>query len=74
MSIPVFPSSCRTELLARRLIEMQAMIADLVENFKFDIPADKPEILRAPAGFMSYMIKGKMHEGMQMPLHVTAIS
>nr|BAL05189.1 cytochrome P450 [Phanerodontia chrysosporium] len=55
------------------LIEMQAIVADLVENFKFSIPPEKPEIIRVPAGIMGPMVKGKMHEGLQMPLHVTPL-
>ena len=50
-----------------------AIAADLVENFQFTIPKDKPEIIRVPAGIMGPMVKGKMREGMQMPLHVTAL-
>ena len=56
-----------------RLIEMQAIVSDLVENFKFALPEDKPEILRAPVLVMGPMIKGKLNEGMKLPLHVTVI-
>jgi alkylphenol/PAH-inducible cytochrome P450 monooxygenase len=53
---------------------MQAIAADLVENFKFALTADKPEIIRTPTGgIMSPMVKGREHEGVQMPLHVTAL-
>lgn len=55
------------------MIEMQAITVDLVENFQFSIPKEKPEIIRVPSGIMGPMVKGKMHEGMQMPLHVTAL-
>ena len=55
------------------MIEMQAFVSDLVENFKFGLPEDGPEIVRAPLGVMSPMVKGKLHEGMQMPIHVTAV-
>ncbi|EKM52320.1 uncharacterized protein PHACADRAFT_260638 [Phanerochaete carnosa HHB-10118-sp] len=55
------------------MIEMQAITADLVENFQFSIPKEKPEIIRVPAGIMAPMVKGKMREGIQMPLHVTAL-
>ncbi|GJE88905.1 cytochrome P450 [Phanerochaete sordida] len=55
------------------LIEMQAIAADLVENFQFSIPKEKPDIMRVPAGIMGPMVKGKMFEGMQMPLHVVAL-
>lgn len=56
-----------------RVIEMQAIAVELVENFRFSIPDDKPEIIRVPTMTMGPMIKGKMHEGYQMPLHVVPI-
>lgn len=56
-----------------RLIEMQAIVVDLLENFRFAIPADKPKIIRAPIFVMSPMVKGRMQEGVQMPLHVTPL-
>ncbi|EKM51869.1 uncharacterized protein PHACADRAFT_262258 [Phanerochaete carnosa HHB-10118-sp] len=55
------------------VIETQAIVADLIENFQFSIPEDKPEIVRVPATIMSPMVKGMMHEGSQMPLHVTIV-
>lgn len=55
------------------MIEMQAIVADLIEHFRFSIPDDKPEIVRAPSMLMAPMIKGKEHEGSQMPLHVEII-
>ncbi|EKM51868.1 uncharacterized protein PHACADRAFT_262256 [Phanerochaete carnosa HHB-10118-sp] len=55
------------------VIETQAIAADLIENFQFNLPEDKPEIIRVPAGIMGPMIKGREGEGMKMPLHVTAV-
>ncbi|GJE98387.1 cytochrome P450 [Phanerochaete sordida] len=55
------------------LMEMQAIITDLVENFQFSIPEDKPEIIRVPANLMAPMIKGRLDEGAQMPLYVVAL-
>ncbi|GJE88903.1 cytochrome P450 [Phanerochaete sordida] len=55
------------------VIEMQAIVVDLVENFRFAIPDDKPEIIRAPTMTMGPMVKGKMQEGFQMPLHVVPV-
>lgn len=49
---------------------MQAFVVDLLEGFRFSLPADKPEIVRLPSGVMSPMIKGRMQEGAQMPLFV----
>lgn len=56
-----------------RIIELQAIIVELVENFRYNIPEEKPEIARIPAGIMGPVVKGKMYEGIQMPLHVTAL-
>lgn len=56
-----------------RLIELQAIVVELVENFKFAPPEDEPGIIRVPTGIMSPMVKGRMGEGVQMPLHVTAL-
>lgn len=55
------------------MIEMQAIATDLLENFKFALPEDKPEIMRLPTGLMSPIVKTRMGEGLQMPLHVTAL-
>ena len=56
-----------------RVLESQAIIVDLIENFKFALPEDKPEILRAPLGLMCPIVKGKLKDGSQMPLHVTVV-
>lgn len=53
---------------------MQAIVADLIENFKFGIPDDKPEILRVPAGVMGPMVRGRESEGMLMPLRVSPVA
>nr|VWP01841.1 C2H2-type domain-containing protein [Ganoderma boninense] len=56
------------------LIEMQAFIAELVENFQFDPPAEKVEIQRALAGVIFAMfpvVKGKADEGGAMPLKIS---
>ncbi|GJE98388.1 cytochrome P450 [Phanerochaete sordida] len=53
------------------IIEMQAIVTDLVENFRFTLPKDMPEIIRVPAAVMVPMIKGKQGEGCKLPLHVT---
>ena len=59
--------------MADSVIEMQAIVTDLIENFKFRLPKDMPEIVRAPVGVMAPMIKGKAYEGIKMPLDVTAV-
>jgi len=45
----------------------------MIENFKFELPEDRPEILRMPMFIMGPMVKGKLHEGVQMPLRVTSV-
>lgn len=52
---------------------MQAIAVDLLENFRFAVPADAPEIIRLPTGLMAPIVKTNMKEGLQMPLHVTAL-
>ncbi|KAF4581513.1 hypothetical protein EYR38_002842 [Pleurotus pulmonarius] len=52
------------------LIELQALAVEAIEHFKFALPKGV-EIMRLPAGIMVPMVKGKMHEGTQMPLHVS---
>ena len=54
-------------------MELQAFTAALLENFKFSVPADKPDIIRLPTGIMSPMVKGREKEGVQMPLLVTPL-
>ena len=56
-----------------RLIEMEAIIADLLDNFKFSIPEDNPDIIRIPSQIMCPMVKGKESEGVWMPLNVISV-
>jgi len=57
------------------LIEMQAILVALIENFEFSLPPkeQETEILRMPIGLMSPMVKGRMHEGILMPLTVRSL-
>jgi len=55
------------------ILELQAIIVELIENFEFAIPADKPDIQRVPAGVMVPMIRGKMRLGSQMPLKISIV-
>ncbi|OCH89199.1 PAH-inducible cytochrome P450 monooxygenase PC-PAH 1 [Obba rivulosa] len=55
------------------ILEMQAILVELLENFEFSIPDDKPEIQRVPAGLMVPMIRNKMHLGTQMPLKISVV-
>ena len=53
---------------------MQAFIAELVENFQFDPPAEKVEIQRALSGVIFAMfpvVKGKAEEGGAMPIKIS---
>lgn len=56
-------------------MEMQAVIVPLVESFEFSIPPGGLDIQAIPAGSspVSPMIRGRLHEGIQMPLHVKPI-
>lgn len=57
------------------VLEMQAMIADLIENFEFALPDNAREmvILRKPAGLMMPMVKDHAELGGWMGLKVTSI-
>ena len=53
---------------------MQAFIAELIENFQFDRPAEEVEIQRALAGFLFGMfpvVKGQADRGGAMPLRIS---
>ncbi len=58
-------------LLNFSVIEMQAILAETLENFEFALPKEKLEIIRAPAGpLMVPIIRGKEDLGTVMPLRV----
>ena len=52
---------------------MQAIMFDLIENFKFSLPDEKVDIRRMPTGVMSPAVKDKLQDGLAMPLRVVAI-
>ena len=52
---------------------MQAILFDLIENFKFALPDEKFEVRRMPSGIMGPFVKEKMAEGLAMPLHVVPL-
>ncbi|CCM03243.1 uncharacterized protein FIBRA_05368 [Fibroporia radiculosa] len=56
------------------VIELQSLLVDLIENFEIDIPAEKPDIQRVPAGVMIPMIRNQMRLGSQMPLKLTPLN
>lgn len=57
------------------VLEMQSMIADLIENFEFALPDNAKEmvILRKPAGIMMPMVKDHPELGGWMGLKVTSV-
>ena len=55
------------------MIEMQAVLVALIEKFEFSLPSTKTEILRMPVTLMSPMVKGKLDEGVMMPLLVRSL-
>lgn len=54
---------------------MQAILVALIENFEFSLPSKEmnAEIVRMPIGLMSPMVKGKLEEGVRMPLTVKVL-
>jgi hypothetical protein len=54
----------------RSLLEMQAILVELIENFEFH-EDEKATIQRVPSGLMIPMVNGRMHEGTQLPLKVS---
>lgn len=54
-------------------MEMQAILVELIEKFEFQ-PVEGVDIMRVPAGAMIPMVRGKMQEGSQMPLYISAMA
>lgn len=52
---------------------MQAMLVELVENFRFTLLDDQPEIVHLPAGFRVPIVEGERERGAQMPLYVCPV-
>ncbi|KAK0449894.1 cytochrome P450 [Armillaria borealis] len=55
------------------VMEMQAVIFELVESFKLSLPKEDLQIKRQPAFIMLPMVRDEMAKGTQMPLHLTPI-
>ncbi|TBU30193.1 cytochrome P450 [Dichomitus squalens] len=54
------------------VLEMQAFLSELVENFQFDLPKEKVDIQQAVAGIgMFPAIRGKADQGSAMPLRIS---
>ena len=73
VALTVNRTALLNELVFHRVIELQAIVVELLENFEFAIPDEKPDIQRVPGGLMIPMIRGKPQLGSQMPLKVTPI-
>ncbi|KAF8517110.1 cytochrome P450 [Gautieria morchelliformis] len=56
------------------LIEMQAILIELLENLEFSPPPGNIEIIRGATGLMSPMIKGSSSRSVELPLTITPIS
>ncbi|KAH7925485.1 cytochrome P450 [Leucogyrophana mollusca] len=54
------------------VLEMQAVLTELIETFDFRFP-EGVEIVRLNAGLMIPMVRGKMEEGAQVPLHISVL-
>jgi len=54
------------------LMEMQSIAVELLSQFNFAVAPDV-KIQRVPTGIMMPMKKGKMEEGVQLPLEITTI-
>lgn len=63
----------RSTHLDYRLLEIQAVLVELIENFEYQLP-EGVEVIRLNAGNMVPMVAGKMHEGPQMPLQISTVS
>ncbi|KAJ3011042.1 hypothetical protein NUW54_g2300 [Trametes sanguinea] len=55
------------------MIEMQVILVELLEQFEFAVPEDKPEIYRFAAGLVAPFVKSDMRAGPQMPIQVSLI-
>ncbi|KAI0640269.1 PAH-inducible cytochrome P450 monooxygenase PC-PAH 1 [Trametes polyzona] len=55
------------------IIEMQAILVELIEQFEFTIPEDKPTIISFPAGLVAPLVLEDMKAGPQMPLMVSLV-
>lgn len=56
------------------MMEMQAVVTELIETFEFDIPEGGLDNLCFSVGMMLPMVRGKLQEGVQMPLAVRPAS
>ena len=50
---------------------MQALAAELLERFEFNLPKEEYDIMRVPAGVMIPLIRDKPELGSVLPLRVS---
>jgi len=55
------------------MIEMQAILIELIENFEFSPPPGNVEIIRGPTGIMSPMVKGSTAGRTELPLTIKPV-
>ncbi|KAF8514719.1 cytochrome P450 [Hysterangium stoloniferum] len=55
------------------MLELQVILAELVENFRFSSAPGNPEIIRAPMGVMGPMVKGVKPPRAELPLTITPV-
>ncbi|KIJ23530.1 hypothetical protein M422DRAFT_275874 [Sphaerobolus stellatus SS14] len=55
------------------VLEMQAILIEMLENFEFSPPPGDVEIILGPAGFMTPMIKGAKEPKGELPVTMTAL-
>jgi hypothetical protein len=60
--------------LWQSLLEMQALLIELVENFEFSPPPGDIDVKRGMAAIMIPMVKGQEKKGKQLFLTVTPIA
>jgi hypothetical protein len=55
------------------IVQMQAIVSELIERFEFELAYPAEDILRVPAVITNPMVRHKLDDGVQLPLKVTAI-
>ncbi|KAF8515955.1 cytochrome P450 [Gautieria morchelliformis] len=74
-NIATFSSGLRSCIGWRfALLEMQAILIELIENLEFSPPPGNIEIIRAATGITSPMIKGSDSRRAELPITITPIS
>ena len=52
------------------VMELQVILFELLESFKFTFPKEGIDIKRQHAGLMIPMVRDEMSKGTQMPMHL----